>query len=261
MTMRTAKCRARVVGFTLLELLATVAVIAILAALLMGAVAFAKRKAHNVNCVSNERQIGLALIQFLGDAHVYPLFVNPQRGASRHSQHGRTWQLSLHRYTDQKVEGTEGRDPGQSGIWRCPEAIRPATLAESEPFISYGYNAHGLSSDPEVGSSGLGGKRTPDGIVPVSESEVADPANMIAVGDGFTGSAEGIKDGTAIFWRKATAEGDAASTERASKRHGGSANILFADGHVESLSLEELFRDSSPEALRRWTRDGRTGVE
>jgi len=35
----------------------------------------------------------------------------------------------------------------------------------------------------------------------------------------------------------------------------GKANVVFCDGHVESPTLEFLFKDTSAAALSRWNRD------
>jgi prepilin-type N-terminal cleavage/methylation domain-containing protein len=70
-------------AFTLIELLVVIAIIAILAAMLLPALAAAKRKAQRINCVNNLKEIGLAFRVWEGDnGDQYPMNVSTASGGA-----------------------------------------------------------------------------------------------------------------------------------------------------------------------------------
>src|SRR5687768_3902496 len=105
-------------GFTLIELLVVIAIIAILAAILFPVFAQAREKARAISCLSNTKQLALAVQQYVQDYdEALPLRQSPQAT-------GGVWPWPvmsgiLNPYI--KNAGPIGGDTGaRSGVWACP---------------------------------------------------------------------------------------------------------------------------------------------
>lgn len=108
----------RKTGFTLIELLVVIAIIAILAALLLPALAAAKEKAHNISCVSNLKQIGLALHLYTDDNNeFFPIASDSSTGGTN------IWTVELGPYLPLVVgQGAGSKFGTENKVFVCPDA-------------------------------------------------------------------------------------------------------------------------------------------
>ena len=87
-------------GFTLVELLVVISIIAILAALLMPAIQAAREAARRIQCTSNQRQVALALLNFEHTKGAFPALRAPLKPSDYPGLHFGGVNLQYPNYTE-----------------------------------------------------------------------------------------------------------------------------------------------------------------
>ncbi len=188
-------------GFTLIELLVVIAIISILAALMLPGLTRAKGKAKTANCISNLRQIGLAMTMYLSD------------NADRFPNSGRdirlmsisdVWLLLNHELGTNASFYVCRADIGPfnvlyvqlSGSLQTPPATTTDLSVASSYFYYYGF----FHSDPPAGVAGQRrlGEVTHPSQKCIVQCEALSSRREIK-GTGFDGYAHGPKAKSFLF--------------------------------------------------------------
>lgn len=167
-------------GFTLVELLVVISIIAILISLLLPALAAARQDALSEVCESNERQLGLAVIMYADDneqflpAYDWGYWWNDPAWKS-------SWQMQLAPYLDATWLYSDPSTGSTTsvGIYRCPADTSNGSLTAWEQQyypVSYGMNQ--FMSTP-LGHWGV--------YYWLNLKRVADPSTFWSFGDMMTG--------------------------------------------------------------------------
>ncbi len=217
-------------GFTLIELLVVIAIIAILAAILFPVFSAAREKARQTTCASNEKQLGLAFLQYCQDFD--EMVPASCLGGPTCIYPGGGWATCLYPYVKSK------------DVYKCPDDSTPLNPASGSSLLSYCYNRNVADQGIIPIAGNISKFQGPSMTVLFAEEQGAQQFNLtnplnanmniyeaVGYGLGITGSgkyATGYMGYNGALYYPGSFLGPLGI-------HTGGSNFAFCDGHVKWL--------------------------
>ena len=209
--------------FTMVELLAVIAVIAILAGLLFPAIGGARAKARAAACLSNQKQVVTGIIQSLNDNNQYFYSIDYETATPISNDESRwTYRLKDRRYLPDYA------------VMRCTEVLFPAKKPGAFGEDAFTFGAAYIEASNDAKGIDFRGtkyltKKVSSGVISVS------PTSLILGGCSWNSGAEG---GGALM-----AFDDSGSNLPYGKLylpHKKAVNMFFLDGRAAAVSEGEV---------------------
>ena len=209
-------------GFTLVELLVVITIIIILAAILFPVFARAREKAMQTKCINNLKQMGQAIAMYEDDYEA-PMSFNVKDEPFTINTYQYTWKDLMEPYIKQlKGNHYAGQYEEYEGeLYKCPSAPIEEYTVSWQVMRTYGYNMY---FSKYCSTNDL---KYPSTTLRITETTMDNPDNPPAklAGGSWASPRCGFGNLYAPGW------------------HNGMADVLWADGHVSTMTRQRVMLD------------------